>query len=86
MTTPDCGPKCQETLAEIGSFLDGELDVSVHERIQVHLSDCNPCMQRAEFRRHVKVMLRSKCSGDEVPPALLDRIRSLIDESPSTHA
>lgn len=86
MTTPDCGPRCQETLAEIESFLDGELDVTVQQRIQVHLSDCNPCMQRAEFRRHVKVMLRSKCGGDEVPPALLDRIRSLIDESPSARA
>jgi mycothiol system anti-sigma-R factor len=86
MTTPDCGPRCRETLAEIESFLDGELDVSVQQRIQVHLSDCNPCMQRAEFRRHVKVMMRSKCTGDDVPAALLERIRSLIDESPSAHA
>ncbi len=86
MTTPDCGPKCQETLREIESFLDGELDVSVQQRIEMHLSDCNPCMQRAEFRRHVKVMVRSKCGGDSVPPALLDRVRALIDESPSPSA
>ena len=82
MTTPDCGPRCQETLAEIESFLDGELDVTVEQQIQVHLSDCNPCMQRAEFRRHVKVMIRAKCTGDAVPSALEHRIRSLLDEPP----
>jgi mycothiol system anti-sigma-R factor len=82
MTTPDCGPNCMETLREIESFLDGELDVSVQRQIEVHLSDCNPCMQRAEFRRHVKVMIRSKCTGDTVPSALEQRIRSLLDEPP----
>ena len=83
MTTPDCGPDCEETLKEIESFLDGELDVSVREQIQIHLSDCSPCMQRAEFRRHVKVVVRSKCVGDDVPPALEHRIRALLDEPPA---
>jgi mycothiol system anti-sigma-R factor len=83
MTTPDCGPDCEETLKEIESFLDGELDVSVREQIQIHLSDCSPCMQRAEFRRHIKVVVRSKCAGDDVPPALEHRIRALLDEPPT---
>jgi hypothetical protein len=39
-------------------------------------------MQRTEFRRHVKVVIRSKCTGDDVPPALEQRIRSLLDEPP----
>ena len=82
MTTPECGPNCEETLREIESFLDGELDVAVQEQIQVHLSDCNPCMQRTEFRRHVKVLIRSKCTGDAVPSTLERRIRSLLDEPP----
>lgn len=82
MTTPEPGHDCAETLREIESFLDGEVDVVVQEQIQVHLSDCNPCMQRAEFRRHVKVMIRSKCTGDDVPHTLERRIRSLLDEPP----
>ena len=83
MTTPDCEPNCEETLREIGSFLDGEADVSVQEKISVHLSDCNPCMERAEFRRHVTIMVRSKCTGDAVPPALEHRIRALLEEPPA---
>jgi mycothiol system anti-sigma-R factor len=83
MTTPDCGPNCEETPREIESFLDGELDVVVQQQISVHLSDCNPCMERAEFRRHVKVMVRAKCTGDAVPPALEQRIRALLEEPPA---
>jgi len=82
MTTPDCGPNCEETLRAIESVLDGEADVLVQQQVEVHLSDCNPCMQRAEFRRHVKVVIRSKCGGDVVPPALEARIHALLDEPP----
>jgi hypothetical protein len=39
-------------------------------------------MQRAEFRRHVKVIIRSKCTPEAVPGALEQRIRSLLDEPP----
>ncbi|MDH4112037.1 MAG: mycothiol system anti-sigma-R factor [Actinomycetota bacterium] len=82
MTTPELHHNCDETLRDIESFLDGEVDVVVQQRIEVHLSDCSPCMKRAEFRRHVKVMIRSKCAGDDVPPTLERRIRSLLDEPP----
>jgi mycothiol system anti-sigma-R factor len=82
MTTADCGPHCEETLRQIESFLDGELDVTVQRQIEVHLSDCNPCMQRAEFRRHIKVIVRAKCAGDDVPATLQRRIRVLLDEPP----
>ena len=83
----DCGPLCQETLKEIERFLDGELDRVVTVRIEEHLSDCNPCMQRAEFRRHLKVMVGEKCSERAAPDALSEKIRDLIrglDESPTT--
>jgi mycothiol system anti-sigma-R factor len=74
----DCGPKCQETLKEVERLIDGELDASLQERVEHHLSDCNPCMQRVEFRRHVKVVVQSKCVGDRVPAGLSGRITDLI--------
>jgi mycothiol system anti-sigma-R factor len=79
----DCGPICRETLREVQRFLDGELDVGAKVAIEHHLSGCNPCMQRTEFRRHLKVMIWSKCAGDEVPPDLIARVQGLIaDASP----
>lgn len=83
MTTPDCGPNCEETLRAIESVLDGEADVLVQQQVEMHLSDCNPCMKRAEFRRHVQVMIRTKCTGDAVPAGLERRIRSLLNEPPA---
>ena len=80
----DCGPGdpgCRETLREIQRFLDGELDDDVTAGIRIHLSGCNPCMQRTEFRRHLKVMIWSKCAGDAVPPDLVARVQELITEA-----
>jgi mycothiol system anti-sigma-R factor len=71
-------PQCEEALHEIQRFLDGELESSVTIEIEHHLSGCNPCMQRVEFRRHLKVMISSKCRGDAVPAQLDEKIRSLI--------
>jgi len=83
----DCGPLCQETLREVERFLDGELDRVVMVRIEEHLSDCNPCMQRAEFRRHLKVMVAEKCTERSAPDALSEKIRNLIrglDDAPTS--
>jgi mycothiol system anti-sigma-R factor len=73
------GPHCRETLREIERFLDGELDPALGARIEAHLSDCSPCMQRAEFRRHLKVMISEKCTEHVAPTGLQDRIRELLD-------
>jgi mycothiol system anti-sigma-R factor len=76
----ECGSNCEETLKEIQSFLDGEVELNVRTQIEIHLTGCNPCMQRAEFRRHLKVMIGSKCGGDDVPAELRDKILGLIHE------
>ena len=83
---PDCGPECEETLREIERFLDGELEPGLRAVITHHLSTCNPCTERAEFRQHVKDMIAAKCAGDVMPADLLSRVKALIDTegAPST--
>jgi mycothiol system anti-sigma-R factor len=76
----DCGPECTETLREIERFLDGELDSVVRVRVETHLADCFPCTQRAEFKRHLKVVVSRSCGGSEVPAVVADRIRAMIRE------
>jgi mycothiol system anti-sigma-R factor len=76
---PDCGPECEETLREIERFLDGELEPGLRAVIASHLSSCNPCTERAEFRRHVKDLVATKCSGDAMPSDLLSRVKGLLD-------
>lgn len=77
-------PKCVETLREIEAYIDDELDATIRMRIHEHLVDCPPCMDRAEFSRHLKVMISTKCSGEHVPPELLAKIHTLLgDEAPT---
>ena len=73
-------PRCMEALKEVERLLDGELEGELRIKVEKHLSGCSPCMDRAEFRRHLKVMISSKCSGDRVPPELMAKIRRLIGE------
>jgi mycothiol system anti-sigma-R factor len=79
----DCN--CEEALKELQRYLDGELDAPDRADIQRHLSDCNPCMNRAEFRQNLKVMISSKCVETAVPHDLLEKIHSLIAD-PATPA
>ena len=76
----DGAHNCEDTLAEIQRFLDGELDHSIEVSIEQHLTGCSPCMQRTEFRRHLKIMISSKCGGDAVPDALQAKVMALIRE------
>jgi mycothiol system anti-sigma-R factor len=77
----ECEPECTETLLEVEAYLDGEVDPALAERIDAHLSDCSPCLDRTEFRKHLKAMVRAKCTEHAVPDEVVMRIRALF-ESP----
>jgi mycothiol system anti-sigma-R factor len=81
----DCGPDCLEALGEIEAYLDGEIEVSHRVRIEQHLRGCNPCMDKTEFRRHLKDLVHERCSEQVAPPELTARIEALIrsHEDPS---
>ena len=64
---------CRQVLRELEVFLDGEDAAQLHTAIERHLSDCSPCMDRAEFQREVRILIASKCT-DCAPPGLLERV------------
>jgi mycothiol system anti-sigma-R factor len=72
-------PGCTEALLEVEAYLDGEVDPALAERIHAHLSDCSPCLDRAEFRKHLKALVRVKCTEHAVPDDVVAKIRSLFD-------
>lgn len=73
-------PQCQEALKEVERLIDGELPPALRASIESHLAECPPCLQRVEFRRHLKIVVSSKCAGDAVPEAFHRRIHELIRE------
>ncbi len=76
----DANYNCQQALLEIERFLDGELQSDLVSVLQRHLDDCQRCMRRADFQRHMKDLIAAKCGGDDAPQDLLVRIRLMIQE------
>lgn len=75
---------CAEALREIERFLDGESVDPAKTRIEEHLSACRPCHERAEFKRHVKILIAEKCSCDEMPTGMIQRVMGLLDQDPGS--
>lgn len=71
-------------MRQIELYLDGELVGLEHLEIERHLGECSPCHGHSEFQRRLKEMLRDTCGCDEVPAALLERIRTLVS-APHEH-
>ena len=71
---------CEQALHEIERYLDGELEGSSISDLEVHLEDCSPCSDRAEFQRRLKHMIASKCGHipADIPETLKVRIRTMI--------
>ena len=78
MAGPDRG-HCRETLKEIELYLDGELHPDIVALVQHHLSGCNPCSEKTEFRQHLKVLIQSKCAQRDVPEGLWQKVQALMD-------
>jgi len=74
---------CEEVLQEIEHFVDGELDPARSAHLAEHLGVCGSCLDRADFQRRLKEIVRVKCSGPApTPERLLEKVRRAIREDP----
>lgn len=71
---------CSETLRELEAFLDGELTTDTTEGIHAHLEGCMDCLQAFDFHAELRMVVREKCSNDEIPAGLLSRIEQCFGE------
>jgi mycothiol system anti-sigma-R factor len=70
---------CDKALAELESYLDGELVEEARRTVEDHLAGCSPCFQRSEFRVRLQTIVRRKCTVvADLPPEVGDRIRGAI--------
>ena len=74
-------PECEQALRDLERFLDGDMDEPARGSLDRHLHGCTPCMERADFKRHVKDLLASRCGCDQAPDGLRDRIAALLQGS-----
>ncbi|MEZ5208687.1 MAG: mycothiol system anti-sigma-R factor [Acidimicrobiales bacterium] len=70
---------CQEAIAELYTFLDGELTEERRQVIQEHLDDCNPCLEAFDFEAELRIVIQHRCR-ESVPDDLRQRIASALTD------
>ena len=60
---------CEEALAELYTFLDGELTDAKRSAISSHLEACNPCVEIFDFEAELRIVVSTK-AVEQVPDAL----------------
>lgn len=75
--TNSSGGECQETLARLYTFLDGELTQDRKAKIRQHLDECSPCLEAYEFESELRSMIASK-SRDRCPDALRAKVAAIL--------
>jgi mycothiol system anti-sigma-R factor len=72
--------QCQEAIATLYTFLDGELTVERRAQIRAHLDECSPCLEAYDFEAELKVVV-AKCCRDQVPEGLRLRVAQALADA-----
>lgn len=70
-------PECQDAVAELYAFLDGELSEGVMVQVEAHLRRCSPCLEAFDFEADLRRVIAAKCS-EQVPSELRDRFCGML--------
>jgi len=66
--------ECSEVLAAVWLYLDQECDCERRTKLQRHLEECNPCLERYGLEEQLKTLLARKCGGEQAPNELRQRL------------
>ena len=70
---------CEEPLAALNAYVDGEVDPAICEAFQSHLDGCNPCQLVVDNIRRT-ITLYKEGQPVELPPELHRRLRAALHE------
>lgn len=73
---------CEESLARVYEYLDGELDIGEHEGVRRHLEKCRKCYPHFDFERLFLDYVHELGAGEESRPGLHDRVREMLAAEP----
>jgi mycothiol system anti-sigma-R factor len=64
---------CTEILERVFFFIDHELPNADTTKIQQHLDECAPCLQKYDLERTVKALVQRSCA-EHAPAGLRDKV------------
>jgi len=68
---------CDDALASLYPYLDGELTAFRRWRVKTHLRKCNGCGAAYSFEERLKIVIKDRCQED-VPDEFIDRLRAVL--------
>jgi anti-sigma factor (TIGR02949 family) len=71
---------CEDAVAHVYPFLDGEIGWYKKTRIRRHLKKCRPCTGAFNFEGRLKSIVRERVR-EEPQPEMLDRLRTFLKEN-----
>lgn len=69
---------CEESLARVYEYLDGELDPAEYDAVRHHLEKCRRCYPHYDFERLFLDYVHELGAGEESKPGLIDRVRQML--------
>ena len=69
---------CTEVLAQLYSYLDGEMAGASSAQIRQHLDECGPCLREYGLEEAVKRLVHKCCRHEDVPGELRDKVLTRI--------
>jgi len=73
---------CEEALARVYEYLDGELDVVEHDAVRRHLEKCRRCYPHFDFERLFLDYIHELGAVEEHRPGLEERVRAVLATEP----
>jgi len=71
--------RCEEVIAHLFAYLDGEMDAARRAEIDGHLQACRGCYSRAEFEKALQAKVR-ELGEKNAPAKLRQRLKALLDQ------
>ncbi len=73
--------RCEEAMARLWEFLDGELEDVEQEAVRKHLEVCNRCYPKYDFQRaYFEYMQRTSRRGEESTDVRHELFQKLLEQ------
>lgn len=71
---------CEEVLARVYTYLDGELDQGGCAEVREHLDECGPCLREYGLEEVVKKLVSKSCGCEPAPTELRAKVMDHIQK------
>ena len=72
---------CEDALAAVYEFLDGELTGETHDRVKAHFDICARCYPKLRLEESFRLAIRRAARGQAAPPELRRRLLAALEEA-----